>query len=62
MASHDNNKPSTANGIVKCGWLKKKGQLNQSWKRRWFVLKGHALFYYDDENVRSYIVFALFLC
>lgn len=35
---------------AKSGWLKKEGALNKMKKRRWFVLKGHFLFYYNTNE------------
>jgi len=35
--------------IEYCGWLKKKTELNNEWKRRWMILeKGGPLVYYED--------------
>lgn len=34
----------------KRGWLTKRGQIRQSWKRRFFVLKDGGLFYYENET------------
>lgn len=42
-----------ANDPVMCGWLMKKGEKGhtyQNWKRRWFILLGNCLFYYEDRN------------
>lgn len=36
--------------VDKCGFLYKKGERNASYHRRWFVLKGNMLFYYDTEE------------
>lgn len=43
-------------GRVDCdGWLLKKkdhvGFMAQKWKRCWFVLKGHTLYWYNHPNV-----------
>ncbi|XP_050075828.1 sesquipedalian-1 [Anopheles maculipalpis] len=32
------------------GWLNKRGETNKSWQRRWFVLKGNLLFYFDKRT------------
>uniref|UniRef100_A0AAG5D1G2 PH domain-containing protein n=1 Tax=Anopheles atroparvus TaxID=41427 RepID=A0AAG5D1G2_ANOAO len=32
------------------GWLNKRGELNKSWQRRWFVLKGNLLFYFEKRG------------
>lgn len=37
-------------GFGKKGYLNKKGELNHSYKRRWFVLKGNLLFYFEQPD------------
>ncbi|XP_029635584.1 probable serine/threonine-protein kinase DDB_G0272282 isoform X2 [Octopus sinensis] len=32
------------------GYLQKKGELNKSFQRRWFILKGNLLFYYEKKH------------
>lgn len=32
------------------GWLNKRGELNKSYQRRWFVLKGNLLFYFEKRD------------
>lgn len=32
------------------GWLLKKGDVNKSFQKRWFVLKGNLLFYFDKKS------------
>uniref|UniRef100_A0A2M4AW21 Putative pleckstrin similarity domain protein n=1 Tax=Anopheles triannulatus TaxID=58253 RepID=A0A2M4AW21_9DIPT len=32
------------------GWMNKRGELNKSWQRRWFVLKGNLLFYFEKRG------------
>ena len=32
------------------GYLKKKGEQNPIWKRRFFYLKDHVLYYYEDQR------------
>lgn len=32
------------------GWLNKRGEVNKSWQRRWFVLKGNLLFYFERKG------------
>lgn len=32
------------------GWLSKRGEVNRAWQRRWFVLKGNLLFYFEKRN------------
>ncbi|XP_018413823.1 PREDICTED: sesquipedalian-1 [Nanorana parkeri] len=39
--------------VDKCGFLYKKGERNASYHRRWFVLKGNMLFYYDGEDSKE---------
>eukprot|EP01137_Pigoraptor_chileana_P009819 Opistho-2@58629 len=43
---------------VKEGFMVKKGHLRHNWKKRWFVLRGHNLFYFrqtKDTNTRGNI-------
>lgn len=35
------------------GWLNKRGEVNKSWQRRWFVLKGNLLFYFERKGDRE---------
>ena len=35
---------------TKEGWLYKKGEVNRSFQKRWFVLKGNLLFYFDKPG------------
>ncbi|KAM4050548.1 sesquipedalian-1 isoform 1-T2 [Anomaloglossus baeobatrachus] len=39
--------------IDKSGFLSKKGERNASYHRRWFVLKGNMLFYYEHQESRE---------
>ncbi|GAB1597936.1 probable serine/threonine-protein kinase DDB_G0272282 [Argonauta hians] len=32
------------------GYLQKKGELNKSFQKRWFILKGNLLFYYEKKH------------
>lgn len=32
------------------GWLNKRGEVNRGYQRRWFVLKGNILFYFDRRG------------
>ena len=32
------------------GWLLKRGEVNKSFQRRWFVLKGNLLFYFEKKQ------------
>lgn len=36
--------------VTHSGWLKKEGSRVKSWKRRFFVLRGNALSYFDSED------------
>lgn len=36
--------------VDKDGWLLKRGEVNKSFQRRWFVLKGNLLFYYEKKT------------
>ena len=36
--------------VTHSGWLKKEGACIKSWKRRYFVLRGNALSYFDSED------------
>lgn len=36
--------------IIAEGYLKKKGEQNPIWKRRWFQLRDHVLYYYEDQR------------
>lgn len=35
------------------GYLKKRGDLNKGYQKRWFVLKGNLLFYYEKRMDRD---------
>jgi hypothetical protein len=32
------------------GWLWKRGEVNKSFQKRYFVLKGNLLFYFEKQN------------
>lgn len=36
--------------VDKEGWLCKRGELNKGYQKRWFVLKGNLLFYFDRKS------------
>jgi len=36
--------------IDKQGFLNKRGELNRAFQRRWFVLKGNLLFYFERKT------------
>lgn len=38
---------------TKEGWLYKKGEVNRSFQKRWFALKGNLLFYFDKPGDRE---------
>jgi sesquipedalian len=40
--------------IDKTGWLHKRGYLNSAYKRRFFVLKGNLLFYFDTNDYTTH--------
>ncbi len=40
---------NSAVGIEKEGYLSKKGNVNRGYQRRWFVLKGNLLFYFEKQ-------------
>ncbi|XP_069100473.1 sesquipedalian-1-like [Pleurodeles waltl] len=42
-----------ASPVDKEGYLNKKGELNTSYQRRWFVLKGNLLFYFERRGERD---------
>lgn len=35
------------------GYLTKRGEVNKSWQRRFFVLKGNLLFYFEKKGDRE---------
>ncbi len=41
---------SGGKGLFHEGYLKKKGEHNPIWKRRWFVLKDYKVYYYEEQN------------
>ncbi|XP_054714498.1 sesquipedalian-1-like [Uloborus diversus] len=38
------------NCIDREGWLGKRGEVNKSFQKRWFVLKGNLLFYFEKKD------------
>ncbi|MGH0157026.1 UNVERIFIED_CONTAM: hypothetical protein FKN15_032492 [Acipenser sinensis] len=46
--------PSTLERPLKTGWLKKQRSIVKNWQMRFFVLKGHCLYYYKDEKDSAY--------
>ena len=43
-------------GILKKGFLEKKGHVRKNWKRRYFVLQMTTLKYYEDKNQTKFKV------
>ncbi|XP_059934751.1 rho GTPase-activating protein 22 isoform X2 [Mesoplodon densirostris] len=43
-------RPHRPGPVLKAGWLKKQGSIMRNWQQRWFVLRGHQLFYYKDKD------------
>lgn len=44
------------NGILKRGWLEKRGEKNTAWKRRYFVLNQYKqLKYYQDDTLKKHL-------
>lgn len=41
---------TSASPVDKEGWLCKRGELNKGYQKRWFVLKGNLLFYFDRKS------------
>ncbi|XP_060832857.1 sesquipedalian-1-like [Bombus pascuorum] len=41
---------TSATPVDREGWLNKRGELNRGYQRRWFVLKGNILFYFDRRG------------
>ena len=53
MKLNDKNVASFAvcsSPVDKEGYLSKKGDLNKGFQRRWFVLKGNLLFYFEKKQ------------
>lgn len=41
---------TSATPVDREGWLYKRGELNRGYQKRWFVLKGNILFYFDRRG------------
>jgi len=41
---------TSATPVDREGWLNKRGEVNRGYQRRWFVLKGNILFYFDRRG------------
>lgn len=44
---------ATSPPVDREGWLQKRGDVNKSWQRRYFVLKGNLLFYFEKKGDRE---------
>lgn len=44
---------TSATPVDKEGWLNKRGEVNKSFQKRWFVLKGNLLFYFEKRGDRE---------
>lgn len=44
---------ATSPPVDREGWLLKRGEVNKSWQRRYFVLKGNLLFYFEKKGDRE---------
>ena len=56
MKLNDKHLSAFANGtapVDKEGFLSKRGETNRSFQKRWFVLKGNLLFYYEKRGDRE---------
>ncbi|XP_036382567.1 rho GTPase-activating protein 25 isoform X2 [Megalops cyprinoides] len=42
--------PRSAERPLKTGWLKKQRSIVKNWQQRYFVLRGHTLYYYKDDK------------
>ena len=51
------------NGVLKRGYLVKKGGKRRNWKRRWFVLKNDEMSYYEScENLTLKVCMYIHMC
>lgn len=41
---------TSATPVDREGWLNKRGEVSRGYQRRWFVLKGNILFYFDRRG------------
>lgn len=44
---------ATSPPVDREGWLQKRGEVNKNWQRRYFVLKGNLLFYFEKKGDRE---------
>ena len=50
VLTEDMKKEAQLKKLEKVGWMNKKGDSHRGWKKRWFVLKGLFLFYYESNK------------
>lgn len=41
---------TSATPVDREGWLAKRGEVNKGYQKRWFVLKGNLLFYFEKRG------------
>lgn len=41
---------SSATPVDREGWLEMRGEVGKNYQRRWFMLKGNLLFYFDKKG------------
>lgn len=41
---------SSATPVDREGWLQKRGEVTKGYQKRWFVLKGNLLFYFEKRG------------
>jgi len=51
----------SATPVDKEGYLNKRGEVNKNFQRRYFVLKGNLLFYFEKKKVKKNLLGLLFL-
>jgi len=44
---------SSATPVDREGWLFKRGEVNKGYQKRWFVLKGNLLFYFEKRGEKE---------
>jgi len=44
---------SSATPVDREGWLVKRGEVNKGYQKRWFVLKGNLLFYFEKRGEKE---------
>lgn len=57
MKVNEKNLIAIANGshlvVDREGWLSKRGEVSKGFQKRWFVLKGNLLFYFEKKTDRE---------